>query len=214
MKVLAQVISWLFMPLLMPMYVLLLVMFVPSNQDYFFNQDCLYILPLEAKGALLYMFGIFCVLAPGLSFIILQRRKMIGSLEMNERQERNIPIVIMLMYCLVLYFMFIAKSDQVTLPKFVYALPLSGAFVAAAFFLLNRWRKISIHAASSGIATGFVLAYILHHVEYQLWMLSLTILVSGLVMSARLYLEKHTLNELWIGWLTGGLLTFVINYFY
>lgn len=214
MRVLAEVISWVFMPLLMPLYALSLALFVPSNQDYFFNLDCLYTLDPEKKWGLMYMFFVFCVAAPGVSFILLQRKKVITSIEMEERKERSIPIIIMLAYCLALYLLFIIKVGPGSISKFVLALPLSGVCVTAIFFFLNRWKKVSIHAAGTGIATGFILAYILHHVQYELWMFSLTILISGLVMSARLYLEKHTLLEMVLGWLTGTLITFAINYFY
>lgn len=214
MEVFSKVVSWVFLPLLMPIYALLLVMFVPSNQDFFYNEDCMYTIALPAKKALLYMFGIFCVVAPGISFILLQRRKVIESIEMENRKERNIPIIIMLIYCLVLYFLFLVKANGAIIPKFVFSLPLSGVFVTSAFFFLNKWRKVSIHAGGAGILTGFILAYILLHVEYELWMLTLSIFISGLIMTARLYLKKHTMTELVVGWFTASFLTFVVNYFY
>jgi len=214
MKTLSEVISWVFMPLLMPIYALALVMFTPSNQDYFFNVDCLYLLPFEAKSALLYMFGIFCVIAPGISFLMLKRRNVISSIEMETQKERSIPIIIMLVYCLVLFILFIAKANHSLIPKFVYSLPLSGVGVTLVFFFLNRWKKVSIHSGAAGILTGFVLAYILLHVEYELWMFTATILVSGVVMSARLYLEKHTLFEILLGWSVGTLVTFLVNFYY
>lgn len=214
MKQLAQIVSWVFLPLFMPIYALLLVMFVPSNQDYFFNEDCMYTLPIQAKKALLYMFSVFCVIAPGISYLLLHRRKIISSIEMDDRKERGIPIIIMLIYCLLLYFLFIAKTSPALVPKFVFALPLSGVFVTAVFFLMNIWKKVSIHAAGTGILTGFVLAYILLHTQYELWMFGITILISGIVMSARLFLEKHTMSEMIIGWFTASFITFAVNYFY
>ena len=214
MRILSEVISWVFMPLFMPIYALALVMFVPSNQDYFFNIDCLFTLSLSGKFALLYWFFVFSVAMPGISFIILQRTKVIGSLELEERRERSIPIVIMLTYCLALYLLFVFKVGHGYISKFAFSLPLSGVCVTAIFFFLNRWKKVSIHAGAAGILTGFILACILQHIEYQLWMFTLAIVISGLVLTARLYLEKHTLLELVIGWLTGTLITFGVNYFY
>jgi membrane-associated phospholipid phosphatase len=214
MRVLAEVISWVFMPLFMPIYALALVMFVPSNQDYFFNADCLYTISASGKYALLILFFVFSVALPGVSFLILQRTKVIATIEMQERRERTIPIVIMLAYCLALYMLFVVKVGHGFISKFAFSLPLSGVCVTLVFFFLNRWKKVSIHAGAAGIFTGFILAYILQHVEYQLWMLSLAILISGLVMTARMYLEKHTLLEIFVGWLTGTLITFGVNYFY
>ena len=214
MRVVAQITSWVFMPLFMPMYALLAAMFIPSNQDYLFNMDCLYTLGMEKKWGLIYMFFVFSVAAPGISFILLQRRKMIASIEMEERKERSLPILIMLAYCLALYLLFIVKVGPGNISKFVLALPLSGVCVTVVYYFLNRWKKISIHSGAAGIAAGFILAYILHHVEYQLWMLSLFVFISGLVMTARIYLEKHTLFETLLGWFTGSLITFAVNFFY
>ncbi len=214
MKVFAQVISWVFMPLFMPMYALLLVMFVPSNQDFLFNYDNLFLQSLPFKTALLTMFGIFCVVAPGISFILLKRSGVISSVEMDTKKERTVPIIVMMIYCLVLYIMFVLKAKELIIPKFIFALPLSGVVVTAIFLIVNRWKKISIHSGAAGILSGFVLAYLLAQTEYQLWVFTLTILISGLVMSARLYLERHTNSELIIGWMIGSFTTFGINYFY
>ena len=214
MKIFAQVISWVFMPLFMPIYALLLVMFVPSNQDFLFNSDNLFLQPLQFKTALLTMFGIFCVLAPGISFLILQRYKLISSVEMETKKERTVPIIVMMLYCLALYVILVQITKGLIVPKFIFALPLSGAVVTAIFLIVNRWKKISIHSGAAGIVTGFVLAYVLTQTEYQLWVFTVTILVAGLVMSARLYLQRHTISELIIGWMIGSFITFGINYFY
>ena len=216
MKLASQVISWIFMPLLMPIYALLLVMFVPSNIDFIQNDQCMYAMDMQFKKAFLYMFIIFCVLAPGISFLLLKRSGIIGSIEMEERKERFVPIAVMFVYCLVLFFYltYLIHSNRLLVPKFLLTLPLSGAAITASFLLLNRWRKISIHAASSGIIVGFVLAYILQQNEYHLWVFTITLLISGMVMSARLYLQKHTLSEVLIGWFFGTFITFAINFWY
>lgn len=214
MEVLARVISWVFLPLFLPMYALLLVLYVPSDQGDYFNMDCLYALDPVRKWGLIYLFGIFCTVAPGASYIALFRTKVISTIEIDDRRERSIPIFIMFAYCLALYLVLMYKLGPGQVSKFVLALPLSGAAVTGVFVLLNRWRKVSIHTGAAGIGTGFILAYILHHTEYQLWMLTAMILVSGAVMSARLYLGKHTMIEVLVGWFTGTLLTFAINYYY
>lgn len=216
MRIVSQIISWVFMPLLAPIYALLLVMFVPSNIDFMQNDQCMYAMDLQFKKAFLYMFLIFSVLAPGISFLLLKRSGMIGSLEMDERRERFVPILVMAIYCLVLFFyiLYLIDANRLTVPKFIIALPLSGAVVTTLFLIANRWKKISIHSAAAGILTGFILAYILHQVEYQLGIFTVSILISGLVMSARLYLQKHTFSEVIIGWCIGSFFTFAINFLY
>lgn len=210
---LSKIISWVFMPLFLPMLALITVLFIPSNNPFCFNQECLYMLPEPAKWALIYMFSIFLVLAPGLSFIIMYRWNMIDTIEMDNREERNLPIIVMFLYSLVLYLAIVWMSPE-GMPRFIISFPLSGVLVTASFYAMNKWKKVSIHAAAAGIATGLVLAYTLSHTYYPIYPLIIFIMISGIVMSARLYLDKHTIDEVGIGWLTGLFITFITVYFF
>jgi membrane-associated phospholipid phosphatase len=198
----------------MPVYGLLLAMYIPSNEDYILNEDSLYFLTDAAKQAILYMFFIFSVLAPGLSFLLLHKKKIISTIDMENQRERNIPMILMLSFCLVLYFLFVIKAQDNILPKYVYALPLSGVFVTVTYTFINRWIKISLHAGGAGILTGFLLAYASAQVEFEMWILIAAILASGLTLTARLYLKKHTQLEVYTGWSLAVLLTFLVNTLY
>lgn len=214
MKILAEVLSWVFLPLLMPVYGLLLAMYVPSNQDYLFNEDSLFFLRDEAKLAILYMFMIFSVIAPGLAFVLLHKWKIITTIDMENQRERNIPMFIMLTFCLILYFLFLVKAQNNILPKYIYALPLSGVFVTVIYTYINRWIKISLHGGGAGILTGFLFAYALEQAEFRFWILIFAIVASGLTIGARLYLKKHTQTEVYTGWSLAVLMTFLVNYLY
>ncbi|MFN5845606.1 MAG: hypothetical protein ACK46O_07855 [Flavobacteriia bacterium] len=214
MKILAEVLSWVFLPLLMPVYGLLLAMYVPSNQDYLFNEDSLFFLRDEAKLAILYMFIIFSVIAPGLAFVLLHKWKIITTIDMENQRERNIPMFIMLTFCLILFFLFLIKAENNVLPKYIYALPLSGVFVTVIYTYINRWIKISLHGGGAGILTGFLFAYAIEQAEFQFWILIFAIVASGLTIGARLYLKKHTQTEVYTGWSLAVLMTFLVNYLY
>ncbi len=214
MEVLAKIISWVFNPLTLPIYALLLVMYVPSDHQ-FFEPYCIYLIPQASKIAILKMFIFFGVAAPGAVFYWMYKSKVIDSIEMNTQKERQVPIVFMFIFCAMLYSLILYFSGKTSiLPQYIFSLPLSGAIVSGIFFFLNKWKKISLHAASSGIMVGFILAFILHHSHYQMWVLAIVFLVSGAVMSVRLYLKKHTLNEVVIGWCLGTFITFVTVFFY
>jgi membrane-associated phospholipid phosphatase len=214
MKIFSDIVSWVFLPLFMPVYGLILAMYIPSNEDYILNEDSLYFLTDAAKQAILYMFFIFSVLAPGLSFLLLHKKKIISTIDMENQRERNIPMILMLSFCLVLYFLFIIKAQDNILPKYLYALPLSGVFVTVTYTFINRWIKISLHAGGAGILTGFLLAYASAQVEFEMWILIAAILASGLTLTARLYLKKHTQLEVYTGWSLAVLLTFLVNTLY
>lgn len=214
MKIFSEIASWVFLPLLMPIYGLLITMYVPSFQDYGINDDSMFFLNDLAKEAIFYMFFIFSGIAPGLSFLILKKRNIITTIDMENRRERSIPMIIMLSYCLILYFLFIIKAPNGVLPKYVYALPLSGVFVTAGYAMINRWIKISLHAGGAGILTGFLYAYAYGNIEYQFWILIFPIIASGITLTARLYLKKHTPLEVYTGWSIAAIVTFLVNHLY
>lgn len=214
MKLFSEIISWIFLPLLMPVYGLLITMYVPSQQDYLLNEDSLFFLNPTAKEAILYMFLIFSAIAPGLSFLYLHKKGIISTIDMENKRERSVPMLIMLAYCLVLYFLFVIKAPGGVLPKYVYALPLSGVFVTAAYGIINRWIKISLHAGGAGILTGFLYAYACEQFEFQFWILLFPIIASGLTLTARLFLEKHTPLEVYTGWSAAAIVTFLVNLLY
>jgi membrane-associated phospholipid phosphatase len=214
MKLLAEILSWIFLPLLMPIYGLMLAMYIPSNQDYFFNTESLYFLTPEAKELILYMFFIFSALAPGLSFFMLHRRKVISTIDMESAKERSIPMLIMFGYCLLLYILFVLKAPNNILPKYIYALPLAGTLVTALYTYINFYIKISLHGGGAGILSGFIFAYASVQQEYQFWILPAVIIASGLTIFARLFLKKHTPTEVYTGWSVAFIITFCCNYFY
>lgn len=160
------------------------------------------------------MFVIFSAVAPGLSFYILRKRNVISTIDMEDRRERNIPMFIMLAYCLLLYFLFSYKFAAGQLPKYIYALPLAGVFVTVTFTFINRWIKISLHGGGAGILTGFLFAYAVEQIYFQFWVLIFAVIASGLTIAARLYLQKHTPREVYTGWSLAVILTFLVNYFY
>ena len=62
--------------------------------------DSLYHYPYEVKMLYLLLFGVFIVLAPGASLLVLKMNKSISSLSLEVREERATPIAIMTFYCL------------------------------------------------------------------------------------------------------------------
>lgn len=213
MNKIASVISWVFMPLLMPYYALLIVLFVPSFQKFIGTNSAQIILyPATLKWIIAGTFLIFSVITPGLSFVIMYRNKMITDIEMWVQKERNLPIITTMIYAGFLYFILLGKIDF--LPKYFYALPLAGMIVLGINLLYNRFSKISLHASGAGIFTGFLFAFAKEQQIYQFWILIAAVLVSGLICTTRMYLEKHKPHELIAGYFISVAVTFLVTYFY
>lgn len=215
MKRLFQIISWIFIPLLTPIYGLILALYIPSSAGYFaFNSDCLYTELDARKWAVLIMFIFFTAIVPSVIYLNLKAKGSISTLEMDERTERNVPIIIMFFSCLSLYVAFLFLVRGVPVPKYLFSLPLSGMIASLAYYILTQWKKVSMHAGGAGIMTGFLFEYAFQMEQFQLWTIIVPILISGIVGSARIYLGKHTILEIFIGWITGTFLTFVVNFLY
>ncbi len=206
MKFLSHFFSWVFLPLLMPSYGILISLFVPAYSTDI-EMTSLYFAPIESKWALFTIFFLFSVVAPGVSFVLLHRFKVISTIDIERQGERSLPLVIMLVYSLVLFFLLVYKAGEGTLPRYFYALPLSGVAVTSIFLLINRWIKISLHGAGAGILLGFLSVFTRAQDHFSLVLVLSALLAAGLTMAARLYLRKHTPLEVYTGFTLALLLT-------
>jgi len=212
MKFLAHFFSWVFLPLLMPSYGILISLFVPAYSTNI-EMTSLYFAPIESKWALFTIFFLFSVVAPGVSFILLHRFKVISTIDIERQGERSLPLVIMLVYSLVLFFLLVYKAGAGTLPRYFYALPLSGVAVTSIFLLINRWIKISLHGAGAGILLGFLIIFTRAQDAFSIWWVLSALLAAGLTMAARLYLQKHTSLEVYTGFIFALSITAGIHQF-
>ncbi len=210
----AKVISWIFLPLFLPLYGFMFSLYMPSEEKIISNPS-LYALPSELKDQLVVLFSIFGVIAPGISFILLYRNRVISTIEMDERKERFVPLFIVFTYCIILFFLFYyIKAPNSILPIYIYSLPLTGAIIPLVFIVINSWSKISLHAAGAGILCGYLYAFFAHQLIIEYHFILIAFLISGLVMSSRLILQKHTPFQVYSGWIVSFLIAFCCNFYY
>ncbi len=212
MRIFFQIATWLFMPILMPVYALLLVMYTPSQPFNLSEENSLFIFSNQNKVAILSNYILFTVIAPIAMYSIFLKLNIIKTIQLDDKKERNMPMILMAIFCFLLFYTF--NSIQVVLPKYVYGLCLAGGIIITLFSILNSYFKISLHATGVGILTGFVFAYISQQLFFQLWILIFVLLVSGIVLSSRLYLNKHNSIELISGYFLSFIITFTINLYY
>ncbi len=212
MRIISQVVTWGFMPILMPIYALLLAMYIPSLPIDISRGNTLYALKTEFKTAILLNYILFTVLAPIIMYLIFRRINIIKTVQLDEKQERNVPMILMSLFCLLLFYTF--NSVQFILPKYIYALCLSGGIIISILLVINMYLKVSLHATGVGILTGFTFAYVREQMIFDYRILILVIIISGIVLSSRLYLEKHTPKELVIGYFLSLIITFILNLYY
>lgn len=189
----ANILSWVFVPLLMPVYGIILI----------FSLSFLAFAPMHTKVVFtLIVFGANFVV-PMILVLLLKKMGMIQDVGLNGRKERLIPYVITII-CLGGTGIFLyAKMAPLWVAMF-YA---GGALAALVNLIVNfRW-KISAHAA--GIA-GLVAMLIQVMKEGAVspnmtWWIVGSILVAGLLGSARIWLGRHTLMQVLAGTAVGFL---------
>lgn len=208
MKLVANIISWVFLPLLMPIYAVAVALYIPSMEESYIQENTLYFLNPNFKIVVVLWFTIFSLLAPGLSLLAMRLSKNISTIEIDNRKERSMPITMTAIFCLILGVLFLVKAPGGILPTSIYALPWGGFVAITAAGIINRKTKISLHAIGAGMALGFFVAYYSQQAAYFFEIIVSSVLVCGLVMSARLYLGKHTLKQVFMGCLLGFISVF------
>ncbi len=185
---LAYFISIIFHPLLMPFYAV--------SSLFFFNSYMQMIIPEKLRWILLALLFLTTAFMPFLSAIIMKRKGEISTLEMESREERQRPLFTVLMYYLItIYFV-----HRIHLPL-VFTKVLAGAAIVVAFvWIINYFTKISLHTSAAGGFVGFVftLPYLLN--GYFFYPLVASLLLAGVIGSARLVAGNHTLSQIYSGY--------------
>ena len=215
MRTASQIISWVFLPLFMPVYGLLIGMYIPSESIGAEQaKSSLFHMPYQFKNYILLIFILLTVLAPGFSLLMFKRQKKIASVELDNREERGFPIALTVIYCAMLGLFIWFQIPRAALPGVVFSLPWAGVIASAIAGLINKYEKISLHAMGAGMLFGFLVAYFNTQYLFNFNVIILSVLVGGMIMSARMYLEKHTLRECASGYLLGFLTVFLVLTFF
>ncbi|HPE57359.1 MAG TPA: hypothetical protein P5514_10455 [Bacteroidales bacterium] len=193
----AKIVSVIFQPLLIPTYSLLLI--------FSLNNYIALIIPSEYRKIIVIIVAVTTFILPALFILIMYRRKMINSLNMDRREERILPLFITgIFYFLAYNLMRRINLDEIYLRLFL------GSFLSVITALvISFFWKISMHMIGMG---GFVGALIgvtqIIPVDLALWVM-IGVFLSGLTGFARLKLNAHTPLQVYAGFL-GGLLVMLL----
>lgn len=214
MKQIANFLSYVFHPLFVPIYGLLILMYTSSTPESFLIKDSLFHIDTSIKHILLFLFGIFGVIAPGVSLLLFRYNHTITSLNLEIREERRMPIFMMAVYMAILYGFLLYQIPQGAIPPAVVGIALGAAIGIALTGLLNNYFKISLHMIGMGMLSGAIYSYYLFQVVFPTWILPLIFMISGIVAMSRLTLKAHTYSELISGFLLGFATQAISVYFY
>ena len=188
---LATITSYLLHPILMPVLGLVIIL----NSGIYSVE-----LPGEFKNYL-YLMTVLCCLVLPLSFLpVLIYFQHVKEITIGERRERLIPLFFTTI-CFYAGYFFISRFSPV---KVINLFLLSSTFVVMLMLIISLFWKISIHSAGIGGITGLIIILSLTYSVDMTIFLSAAILISGIIFTARLVLNTHTLLQLVAGYLVGA----------
>jgi hypothetical protein len=188
---LARIISYIFHPLLIPTYSFLLLL----NMKAYFSM----IIPGSAKWLIISLIFITTFLFPSLFVLFFYRRKLISSVQMESKEDRTLPYVVTVIFFYVTYYLL--KRLQIS-PIFYYYMA-GATFLVISTLIINLFWKISGHMVSVGALLGAVIALSIILGINLTPALLITILLSGLVGSARLKVGSHNPPQIYTGFFLG-----------
>lgn len=187
----SHLLSWLLVPLMMPVYGTLLA----------FGLSILAFTGMGVRIAFVGVVFAFNVLIPSLAVIILKRMGFVRDIGLNDRDERLVPYLICITGLVGTALFMSYKGAPEWLVMFYYG----GAAAGLVEVVINRWWKISVHSAGIAGLVAMLLHLLLY--DYSLpstfaWLL-VAVALAGMLGSARIWLGRHTLGQILAGYAVG-----------
>lgn len=188
MNKLAQFISVVFHPILLPTWMFLIFIVTGICQ----------VSHIKAEICLSIIFGTTFIL-PAITLLILKRFKVIESITMEKRSDRFIPLFVMVVFIYATSRFFNGLSALALYNFYL----ICNLMLCVVVFWINLFWKISMHGIGWGAfaATLFIMSTMSSILYLPFFILS--IIISGIVTSARLYLKSHNESQVYVGFIVG-----------
>ena len=199
-RFIARVISVLFHPLFIPVYISWFLIY----QNPFFpgiNND--------EKGLLLLRFFIMYSMFPMVTILLVKGLGFVQSVYLKTQKDRIIPYVA----CGVYYFwMWYVLRNQPQLPKQMTLVALAIFLASSGGLIANSYFKVSMHSIAVGVLITFMLLFGFDTAVSSGIYISIAFLIAGIVCTARLVNSDHNPFEVYAGLFIGILAQLLANY--
>ncbi len=191
-RIVAKLISYVFHPLFIPVYI---SWFVLKTNSYLFAS-----LSDLQKSMLMGTFGLMYILFPLVSVLLMKALGFISSIHLKTQRDRIIPYIVCMIYYWWVWYVVNNRSE----------LPREHAILSFAIFLAsigglmaNINMKVSMHAMAAGVMSAFVMLLGLSQDINLGIYISIAVLLAGIICTARFIDSDHTSKEIYVGLLIG-----------
>ncbi len=200
MKNISNFTSYLFHPLLMTTYGCLILFFcIPGSVYDSFT-------PLRLKFIITGIVFVLSCLLPILNLLLLLKLNYITSLKIETRTERIMPLIITSVFYFGLYYLLLDLNIWPTIKLFV----LGAGICILLAGIITIWWQISAHLIGIGGLIGAFIALCYYVQLPVLFIICVSILIAGIVGFARLQLNTHTPNQIYVGFSLGAITQFLL----
>ena len=143
---------------------------------------------------------VLTLLIPVILLLYMWRKGYIDSLHMHDSKQRTTPYIYTLIcYCFWAYFL----HATLQLPIFMLLVAIGAIVALLIVTIINHWWKISAHLTGIGGLLGGICSFALNYSILPIYLIIIALLLSLLLMYARLYLNAHTPLQVVCGFLLG-----------
>ncbi len=198
-RVAAKIISWIFHPVFIPVYVVWFFIYVHPYLFTGFNA--------WLKTTTMMMAVVTFTFFPIVTVLLLKGLKFIDTIYLNTQKDRIIPIIACMIWYFWLWYVwqnFGKTESAIDVPKEAVQFALAAFITTIISLMVNVKIKISLHAISAGVMlTQFILMALNQNINFGIW-ISVALFITGLVCTARFIVSDHTALEVYGGLVLGA----------
>jgi len=188
---LAHIVSVIFHPVFVPIYLILFLMEAEPVMSLYFAGP--------AKWRFVLSLVLNIVIGPILTMWFLKRQGLIDSMSMPSLKGRSLVYLSVAVWYV---FTFILMK-RVQLPRVTETMFLGMLIVLLALAAFSLFKKVSAHVAAMGGALAALTWMFWFYGIFHFGWLTVFLLLVGLIASMRLHLQAHTQSEVGLGFLLG-----------
>ena len=199
----AKIISYLFHPLFIPVYVSWFIVYLQPYLFSGFNK--------WDKALVIFRFFVMYTVFPLVTVLLAKGLGFVSSIQLKTQRERIIPYVACGMYY---FWMWYVLRNQPEFPIAVVALTFAIFLASSIALIANIYMKISMHTIAVGVmATFIMLLAFKQDTSFGIY-IAVAIFISGIVCTARMIASDHTQREIYGRLFIGGVSQLVAWYLF